>query len=134
MNRLLYLLGVLTVLGAVYLGSFAAASSAGSKLSPALPAQTWRGHQHVMGFLSVTEAGELRFARFVCEDCGEPDHPGYWIEAWKVEEIRSVMPSALRPFRFGEALTVDAVKYLRVLPANPRGGLGDRTAKTETTE
>jgi hypothetical protein len=87
-----------------------------------------------MGFLSVTKAGELRFATLLSEDSPEPDHSGYWIDAWKVDEIRRMLPSALRQFRFDETITVDGVKYLRVLPANTRGGRGDRTTKTETTE
>ncbi len=124
MNRFRSTLRVLTVLVAAYVGAPAAASGARPELRPALPAQTWREHQHVMGFLSVTDTGQLRFSTVLSENSPEPEHPGYWIESWKVDEIRRVLPSALRQFRFGETITVGGVKYLRVLPeSSPPNGL-----------
>ena len=133
MNCARSLLRALTVLGAVYLGAFATAISAEPTLRPGLPAQTWREHQHVMGFVSVTGSGELRFARFLSEDTAEPDHPGFWIESLKVDEIRRVLPSVLLQFRFGEVIVIDGVKYLRVMPAKPKNGLGHRTAEIDAT-
>jgi hypothetical protein len=122
------------MIAAVLSLTLSALIGAGAELQPALPVQTWRGHQHIMGFISITESGELRFARLLAEDCLESDHPGYWIESWKVDEIRRVFPAALQAFRFGDAIVIDGVKYVRVMPANPHGSLGNRTAKVETTE
>jgi hypothetical protein len=75
-----------------------------------------------MGFVALTVSGELTFTRLYEEETSEPDHPGYWIENWKVEKLREVFHSLSRSFRFGSTITVSGVDYLRVLPANGTDG------------
>ncbi len=86
-------------------------------LTPALPVHVWGERQHLIGLLSVSSAGDARFSRLVCEDSNAPARLGHWIEAWKVEQLRQLMPSALRPFRLGESVVVDGIKFVRVLVA-----------------
>jgi hypothetical protein len=75
-----------------------------------------------MGFVSVTDSRELRFTRLYEEETSETDHPGYWIEKWKVEELRKIFRSLSRSFRFGSTITVSGVDYLRVLAAKGTDG------------
>jgi len=108
---------ILVVLAATVVASLLGVTSAAGELRPALPVHAWRQHKHSMGFVSVTESGEPRFAVLITEDTTEADHPGFWIEKWKVEQLRTIFPSVPRSFQFGETITVKDIRYVRVLPA-----------------
>ena len=97
---------------------FLEASGRQSDLRPTLPVHVWRDRQHMMGFLAVTESGELRFASLVAEETAETEHPGYWIEAWKVDGLRRICPEALHPFEITDQIVVAGVTYRRVLSAD----------------
>lgn len=116
MNQTRFSCQILAVVAAVLFVTVAEAACAGTELCPALPVHAWHGQQHVMGFVALTDSGELRFTGLYRENATEADHAGYWIETWKVEKLREVFPSLARSFRFGEKITVNGVDYVRVLP------------------
>ncbi len=122
MNRSIFHHQILAVAAAALVVTLAGVAHAGAELCPALVAHAWHGQRHVMGVVSVTDAGELRFAGLYSEETAEIDHPGYWLEEWKVEKLREIFPSLSITFRFGEQITVDGVDYLRVLPAKRSDG------------
>jgi len=116
-NHSIYHHQILAVAAAALVVTLAGVAHAGVELCPALAAHAWHGQRHVMGVVSVTDAGELRFADLYSEETAEIDHPGYWLEKWKVEKLREIFPSLCHSFLFGEQITVVGVDYLRVLPA-----------------
>ena len=117
MNQSIFNHQILAVAAAALVVTLAGVAQAGAELCPALAAHAWHGQRHVMGVVSVTDAGELRFAGLYSEETAEIDHPGYWLEKWKVEKLREIFSSLFHSFRFGEQISVDGVDYVRVLPA-----------------
>jgi len=106
------------VVAAVLLATLAVwADHANVEMCPALAVHAWHGQRHTMGVVCVTESGDLRFAGLYSEDSTEVDHPGYWMEEFKIEKLRVIFPSVFSVFQFGQKIRVDGVNYLRVLPA-----------------
>ena len=121
MNHARFLYLILAVAAVVFV-TVAEAAHAGTELCPALPVHCWRAQLHVMGFVSLTDSGGLTFTKLYEEKTTEADHPGYWMEEFKIRILREVFHSLSRSFRFGEKITVDRVDYLRVLPAKGTDG------------
>lgn len=83
--------------------------------SPALPVRAWDEEgQYVIGLLTPNHRGEAHFIPFLREKCVEPAREGFWIESWKIEALRRIMPATLAPFCFGNEISVEGVVYRRV--------------------
>lgn len=84
------------------------------RLRPALPVHAWDGREQITGLLVFTSNGEFHFSELLREESKVPAHDGYWIESWKIDALRTLMPAALGSFCVAEEMVIGNVVYTRV--------------------